>query len=227
MNKKDSADTTQEAGFGAVEKSSRGKDWKRPFFFFVPFWHSSGQFCQNSLVLTSPHQPETNEESLQDLANFGVHWPPRGFPKKEFSKSRGIGSAPEHAAAREGRADRSWQNVFQTCLDFVVCSCLTILNITAGATKWCQHNNSYILQPAGITHIHSSKDGGARAATNNNNKKKKTQRLFCIHLSRPSQTACTPAWLEMPRKSHWDYYPTRAAAIYQSAHWHFGQTTFV
>lgn len=55
--------------------------------------------------------------------------------------------------------------MLQTCLDFVVCSCLTILNITAGATKWCQHNNSYILQPAGITHIHSSKDGGARAAT--------------------------------------------------------------
>lgn len=165
MNKKYSADTTQEASFGAVEKSSTGKGWKRPFFG-VPFWHSSGQFCQTAL--SSLHhisrRPMSNHYETLQISVGTKHLV--GFRKKEFSKSRGIGCAPEHTTAREGRADRSWQNVFQTCLDFVVYSCLTILNITAGATKWCQHNNSYILQPAGITHIHSSKDGGARAATN-------------------------------------------------------------
>lgn len=98
--------------------------------------------------------------------------------------------------------------MFQTCIDFLVCSCLTIHNITTSTKKSCEENNPYILQPWAHTGLHTSKAGSERLP-------KITEAVLHSPL-RPSKAVRLPARLKMPQKSNWEFSPTQGATIHQT-----------
>lgn len=103
-----------------------------------------------------------------------------------------------------GLADRGWQ----TCIDSVVYSCLTILNITTGTTKWCEEHNPYILQPRDNTDSYI-KGWRGRAA--------KKHRLVCIYLYvLQKQYAYQPNW-RSHRKFIWISDPHKELSVLRHA----------
>lgn len=121
------------------------------------------------------------------------------IPKKcEYSESCGIKHILNTSLRGWQKLTKSVSNRHWLCCVFPVRQYLTLQQARQSGARKATH--AYCSR--GITQIHTSKAGRARLP-------KKAQRLFCIHLLRPSKTVCVPARLETPHKGNWNFSPTQ------------------